>query len=534
MYALGATRTGLPSRRASRAWCPGGPHSPHEAVLALQRMAGNRATRSLLRQPVDTAAPKAETAPAPSSSSTAGPATGNLKVSPGRTENELVVERPDGTKYHVFHRIRAQKLTRPGAPRAGFCHDDERVYFRFAWCEGTQGTIDVGANPQGALKKTIDTAVNQVKGGSSIDDVVNTLENLTVQPFAEVEIAEVGKWKITGDFKVDVNKNGFGTPKAGLKGDIGWAEVGVDISGKDVNVNVTIPLGKRTVQGKKCPERELAIWREFDCYKEVPVKGTIPGLKGTLPHHDKLYLYFDHQSDTLRSDAKSGTALLNEINLDRLGNLFRRGYRITAINGYTSPEGRRGPPGAKDRGAARNWEGNDELSLKRARKAKQVIDKRYPKLGMRTTRDLTHKEPPALGKTEFPLLTQTTFEKGPATLEPWKRLKVTELEGDALDEAIVGRFREEHPEEMLRMMPADRAFVGDAGKSVRKRAERMFENLRRVEIVLRWDQQLGTKDIPVKDTMYERDECPQDVLEEAERKWGTRIPFTKSPPPLCG
>ena len=84
------------------------------------------------------------------------------------------------------------------------------------------------------------------------------------------------------------------------------------------------------------------------------------------------------------------------------------------------------------------------------------------------------------------------------------------------------------------MTANDRAFVSDAGKPVRKRAERVFENLRRVELLLDHTQKLVGKDIPVDDVEYQRDECPQDVLEEAERRWGTRIPFEKAPPPLCG
>ena len=529
MYGLAATRPGRSSRQAARAVCAGGHYaSPQEAVLALQRMAGNRATRALLRQPART-----DPAPAPSSGGNAAPTvslSGN-EVSDGKRENEIVVKRPDGTKYHVFHRIRAKKMSRPGAPRVGLCHDDERVYFRLAWCEGTQGTIDVGANPQGALKKTIDTAVSQAKQGS-IDDVVDTLENLTVQPFAKAEIADVGSWKITGDFKVDVNKNGFGTPKAGIKGDIGWLEVGVDISGKDVNVNVTIPLGKRTVNGKKCPERELVVWHEYDCYKEIPMQGTIPGVPHETVHRDKLHLYFDYANDTLRSDPKSGTAILNQINLDRLDSLMHRGFRVSAINGYTSPEGHRN--------AGKGFEGNDELSDKRARKARDVIDKRYPRLSMRGPIDRMRGDPirknaPVLGKTEQPLLTKATFAKGPPTLEPWKRIKIQEVEGSELDAAIIGEFRERHPEESARMMAGDRAFVDDAGKSTRKRAERMFENLRRVEILLDWTEKFEGKPTTVNDVGYERDEgCPEDVIHEAERKWGTRIPFEKAPPPLCG
>ena len=514
-------RTSL--RTASRRPCGGAHGSPQAAVLALQRMAGNRATRSLMRSPVDTA-------PAPAQAGASAPAVADPTVAAGRDKDEIIVTRADGTKFHVRHRIRAQKLTRPGAPRIGFCHDDRRVFMRIAWCEGTQGTIDVGANPQGALKDVIDKALGQINNGSGIDQVIQTLEDTTVTPFAEFEIASVGSWKISGDVTVDVNRGGFGTPKAGVKADIGWLQVGVDATGKDVNVTATIPLGKHKVQGKDCPLQELAVWREFDCLRETPTTDTLK-IPLELKTHDKLFLYFDYAKDRLRSDPKSGTAQLNQIALDRLDSLLSRGYRVTAIDGYTSPEGRRGPPGAKDKGAARKWEGNDELSAERARAAKELIEKRY-RLGMRTA-DPIRRSAPVLGKTEIPLLTQVGLsDEGPVT-EPWKRVTVSELEGDALDAAVIGRFLKEHPEEAVRLMPQDRAFIDDASHGPRKRAERMFENLRRVEVILEHREKF--KDIPIEGYELNRDEdCPQDVIDAAERRWGTRIPFTKAPPPLCG
>jgi hypothetical protein len=527
MHGLSQSLTGSHGRASLRTAsgrpCAGGAYgSPQAAVLALQRMAGNRATRSLMRSPV-------LTEPAPAPGERAAPAAVEPTVTDGRDKDEIIVTRADGTKFHVRHRIRAQKLTRPGAPRVGFCHDDKRVFMRIAWCEGTQGTIDVGANPQGALKDVIDKALGQINNRAGVDQVIQTLENTTVKPFAEFEIASVGSWKVTGDVSVDVNRDGFGTPKAGVKADIGWVEVGVDVTGKDVNVTAKFPLGKHKVQGKDCPLQELAVWREFDCLRETPTTNTLK-VPGEIKHNDKLFLYFDYAKDRLRSDPKSGTAQLNQIALDRLDSLLTRGFNVTAINGYTSPEGRRGPPGAKDKGAAKNWEGNDELSAERARAAKKLIEKRYA-LHARSG-DVLGRPPPALGKTELPTLTKYVLAKDGPITEPWKRLTEVEVEGNELDAAIVGDFRENHPEETARLMPDDRAFIANASHGTRKRAERMFENLRRVEVILQRKEKL--KDLPVHGYELNRDdECPQDVIDAAERKWGTRIPFTKAPPPLC-
>ena len=63
-------------------------------------------------------------------------------------------------RFHVRRKVRAQVFTRPGGPRAGLCTDDERLIFRISWCEGTQGTIDTGANPQGTFKDLLDKIVN--------------------------------------------------------------------------------------------------------------------------------------------------------------------------------------------------------------------------------------------------------------------------------------------------------------------------------------------------------------------------------------
>ena len=41
------------------------------------------------------------------------------------------------------------------------------------------------------------------------------------------------------------------------------------------------------------------------------------------------------------------------------------------------------------------------------------------------------------------------------------------------------------------MKPGDRAFVDNAGKGTRKRAERMYENLRRVEVLLDWTEKIA-------------------------------------------
>src|SRR5262245_12994071 len=129
-------------------------------------------------------------------------------VTAGADADEIIVTRADGTRFHVRRKVRAKVFTRPGRPRVGICSDDERVFFRLVWCEGTQGRIDAGANLQGAFKDLLDRVFKQISKGASPDEIRQTFENASVQTFLDFDITKVGSWKITGDVKLDINRTG--------------------------------------------------------------------------------------------------------------------------------------------------------------------------------------------------------------------------------------------------------------------------------------------------------------------------------------
>jgi hypothetical protein len=475
------------------------------------------------------------------------------KVTPGDNSDEIVVTRADGTRFRVRRRVRARILTRPGRPRLGFCSDDERVFFRLMWCEGTQGTIDAGANVQSAFKDLLDKVLNQIGRGASPDEIKKTFENAKVQTFLTVDITKVGSWKITGDVKLEMNKSGIASTSATVSADRGWFKVGVefkaDDQGKQVMVKVEIPLEGRKIKGKVCPVREVVVWWEAECLKEVP--GTItfdPSrfLGKFIERTERLFLYFDYAKDTLRrdskvlakrpldeikeilaSDPKIGTARLNKRQLEQLDYLMGQGYGVTSVNGYASPEGRRPGPGPRDRGAAAKWEGNDALSRERAEKVSKLIAARYPVIQIvkPVPGQPTPGQPTAVGMSERPRLDNRLGG---------------ELEGTALDRAIldgdkklgVKPFLEQHPDELKRMTDEDQKFVSDKSKPPRQRAERLFENLRRVEINLVRVDPVLPGSISVTNLEHVHN-CPKDLVEAAERKWGSRIPFFKKDPPIC-
>jgi hypothetical protein len=272
----------------------------------------------------------------------------------------------------------------------------------------------------------------------------------------------------------------------------------------------------------------------------VPTTDTLDPRLPLPPKMEKeeVFLYFEHALIALRrepkgvavttlddeveailhSDPKSGTARLNRRALERIPFLLRQGFFISAIEGFASPEGRRPGPQPTDQGPLAKWEGNIALAYRRAEKVRKLITSRFITLQLRM--------PAADSKSEQPILNDQTGK---------------ELEGAALDRALIlgiptrtpklKPFLEEHPEERSRMTAEDLKFIADPRKSVRDRAERLFENLRRVEIRL---ERPLPHDITLPDyeLRHERP-CPDDLIEAAERQWGSRIPFTKPDPPLC-
>ena len=482
----------------------------------------------------------------------------------GKEADEIIVKLADGTRYRVRRKMRAKVLTRPGQPRLGFCMNDERVFGRVAWCEGTQARIDFGANVPAALKNLLNNVVGQINQGASPDQIKQTFENAQVQPFVELDITKVGSWKIAGDLKLGINRTGVISTTAKVSADKGWVKLGAeytdDGTGKQVRVTADFSLGKRKVQGRKCQERELAIWWDAECLREVPANDPLP-VPGFRENEETLYLYFEHAKDILRRDPKAatepvdvidqilrsnpklGTALLNKRTLQRLDYLVGQGYWLDSVKGYTSPEGRSGPS-LRMRGPAAKWEGNTELSRKRAEKVRKRIADRYG--GMWFTKPM----PPPM---RFPPGKSMPSGVGLSECPKLEERPGVELEGAKLDRALIrggvkiqcckldrataqvdekGAFVKQCPTELARMTETDRKFVTNPGISDRRRAERLFENLRRVEIHLRQREKLSDVDIPGTRLVREHN-CPPEVIEAAERKWGSRIPFTKPDEPIC-
>jgi hypothetical protein len=312
-----------------------------------------------------------------------------------------------------------------------------------------------------------------------------------------------------------------------------------------VLVTVDVPLSKRPVKGRLCQLQKVIGWWDVECLKEVPTVNQIPPLKGHAVLKESLFLYFDYMSDRLRRDpkpaakptdelqeildneAKGGTALLNQRNLDRLDSLVGRGYWLHSVQGFASPEGVLKVPGKLSE-SCEDWKGNTTLSECRARKARALILDRY-RLHL-TMRRKQHPEmrfptpkyvPPAVGEAETPKVDDR-------------------VDGTALERLIIlgdksreiPPFLEAQSDELRRMTTDDQQFVTDRRRSVHDRAERVYQNLRRVEVQLRKYEPYKGPARP--DVEYQTvSPCPDDLIAAAERHWGSRFSKPSPDPPLC-
>src|SRR4051794_13217226 len=324
------------------------------AVLALQRSAGNRATRAIMRQPVTTTEP---------------PKAPTIKLASARGD-VVTVEMSDGTRWKVTRkRSTVPIVKKKGTFTPGIGADSSKVWLKVSWCRGTRGEIRIGGNPQGAAEDLLKKLAQGIADGGDAPALKTLLEGASITPFLDWDIQRPGDWKITGEVTLTFDKDGLKTAGGKVGVQKGPFDVGVEgSSDRDGKWNVTV-TGKYTPGGKPktagpCPLDELYFPYEYECEREHDVAPTVK----KTPHHEEnrlppehRFIYFKYASDELNQ------ALTPKSELDSLAALMAADYKVTKIQAFTSPEGLRDP-------SARWPEGNTNLSGRRGTKAKQLAE----------------------------------------------------------------------------------------------------------------------------------------------------------------
>jgi hypothetical protein len=324
-------------------------------VLTLQRSAGNRAVGLLLRQPV--------TAPKP-------PVVAKQPVVKLTGKDSADVVMPDGRHYFVTRERRPVVRTkRPSPVGAGWGHDSDRVYLKIEWCSGTKGEIQVGVNAPEVVKDVIQEISKGILNGSSPGAIETAVKNSEIKPSIKFDVARSGDWKVEGEVEIEVK----GTAVEGGRGEIivkrGEWDLALEIKNKDGST--TAGLKVKWTPGRKVPTHSCPkehVWFGQETVFMARLESVTPG------HWEKRTREEDRQKETTRFvyfdyakakiDEKRSAGELEQLRKD-----FGEGFRVSLVEGLTSPEGSHAPA---DGG---RWQGNVKLAQERAKAALKRAEK---------------------------------------------------------------------------------------------------------------------------------------------------------------
>jgi len=267
-------------------------------------------------------------------------------ASAGKDDMQKVVGCPDNSETEVTLVDSTDKPVPETTVSAVPGIDAQNAYVDITFC---RGTTSVTISPSASLPATVAQAIGNVLSGK---DPVKS-GRLTAGLGIEVDVSD----KLTVKIGPTITAGVSGKPTYGL------------------GVEAKTPYGGFGVQGQYDPEQKQGgislTWRPgdkpktVDCHTvrhyvtlectKVTRKPAVPGQKEiTGPDPQVRRVYFDYAKDTIRQDFHLP---------DDIDALSAKGYRITAVQGFTSPEGPRG------REHEPAFIGNDRLSVKRAEAA---------------------------------------------------------------------------------------------------------------------------------------------------------------------
>jgi hypothetical protein len=465
------------------------------AVLALQRQAGNRATRALMRQP-------SKTVPAPWPTEDAGPEPQPVTIKSYSARGDVVtVEMSDGKRWKVTRKRSTVPIVRKkGQFGISPGYDADRIWLKASWCRGTRGEIRVGGNPQGAAKEVLKNLAQGIANGGNADDVKRIITAAEIEPFVDWDIQRPGDWKITGEVKLTFDQSGLKSAGGKIGVAKGPFEGGLEGKGdRDGSWNVTVTgtwtPGGETKTKEKCAEDELFFPYEYDCVLEWDVAEKRTPVEKTAEdrYEQHRYVYFKYASDEVNK------ALTPKAELDALGELMAGGYKVVNVQAFTSPEGLRDP--------SPKWkEGNKALSLRRAQKALQLAEAACSNGGCVT------------GGVSEP----RDVELLPSDLETLNGGK-TEFEGKILEEDVIRAWEDGSSEDIREQKTpaADKRVKAARGRHAK--AEVIYEYLRRSRIDLLKVVPRTYIDIEVTPAHTERRTrgCPKEILDAARAAWNS-------------
>ncbi|NII75713.1 outer membrane protein OmpA-like peptidoglycan-associated protein [Dyella sp. SG562] len=267
-------------------------------------------------------------------------------ASAGKDDMQKVVRCPDMSETEVTMVDSTDKPEPKTTISAVPGYDSQNVFVDITYC---RGKTSVTISPSASLPATVAQAIGNVLSGKDpvksgrltaglgIEVAVSDKVTVTIGPTITAGVS--GKPTYGGGVQVKTPYGGFG------------AQGQYDAEQKQGGISFSYTPGDKP---KNVDCHTVRHYVTLACAKVTrkPADPGQPELKG--PDTQVRRVYFDYAKDTIRQDFHLP---------DDIETLAAKGYRVTAVQGFTSPEGPRG------REHEPSFIGNDRLSVKRAEAA---------------------------------------------------------------------------------------------------------------------------------------------------------------------
>lgn len=279
-----------------------------------------------------------------------------------RGVNEGVYTSEGGAKYTVTRSFKPRTESEPTRVTPGLAF--ARAFVTIKWCKSAiRGTAEVGVDITNQLQQLIPQML-------ATGNPAQVLRQAKLTPYVQLVAIKSAKGTLNFNIEADVGQQGVSSVRGGVS--VETSRGTVDVSG-----GVDLPQGGRATPtvdirfrpGSKAPDVQCdttTFVDTYECRKEENVQPFDLPMTEHVPSPPRTrYLYFDYTKDIVTSSRTQygkdhpdvvdrNTATFTAIRQD-----LQEGYRIAAIEGFTSPEGPI-PPGKG------GFEGNAALSQERA------------------------------------------------------------------------------------------------------------------------------------------------------------------------
>jgi hypothetical protein len=394
----------------------------------------------------------------------------------------------EGVTYRVTRVINTTIRRTIPRPRVSADANEETVSVTLSWCrDNLRGDVQLGANIPEAARQVAQQVLEAITRGAPASEISGILQGAEATPFLEVVIAQSGTFRLTARGEITLSSQSVSGGRGSLDLELGPVDVGVDVqggtgSGISGGIHIGGTIGRRQDRFN-CTSVTQRITTRYVCEQLVP-EHTVPRTR-TVPSTDILtkYIYFNYATDTIN-------LAQSRANLVAIQQLLGSGYRVTEIQGFTSPEG----PLARRRGST--FMGNTALAEARANAALQRLQEICTSLATTgTCASGTALSVVPLGNGELYSLPSGTVEGDPLATHATGEFMTQDAESVHRDEAMAQRLQ--------RMTPAQQADV-------------IYPLLRRAAIVFQLDT---TRQEPYDETVpdaYTPTTCPSEVVSAAQ------------------